>query len=241
VSKRLVSNWTESIPGDEVDRRAWIEIVGTGKAGGIKLAPMAERSIEPFPVGAEIESLKSKLLHHATREMPDRSDDMASTIGVMVRNSCRGRLRDELYEIFKIIDKLTDKDDVGAIYNTLDRAVHWAIMAGMHNPNPALIKFRQETKGWARRAKRTANVLAQERREKMRPFVEDFLQVHGFSGPATMYKALMKRPEFVILVDEANRRSSAIDKDKGRIPKGLNPRQIKDDIEAILVTLDAEA
>jgi hypothetical protein len=87
--KRSVSESAEPITaagsGDEVDRRAWIEIVGTEKGRGvtrepaIKLAPMAlERSIEPLPTSVDIESLKSKLLHHATREIHDPSDDMIS-------------------------------------------------------------------------------------------------------------------------------------------------------------------
>ena len=149
---------------------------------------------------------------------------MVSTIEVMVCNSCRGLLKDELHEIFKIIDKVTAKDDARKIYSVLDRVVGWAIMAGMNNPNPAIIEYRKETTEWSRRAKRKANVAALERREKMRPFVEDYLNVHGVSGLAAMYKDLMKRPEF-----------------RSVLPKSVNPRQIKGDIEAILVAIDTEA
>jgi hypothetical protein len=225
--KRSVSNWTESIPGDDVDRRTWVEVAGIEPRGierepFIKLAPMAlERSIEALATGVDIESLKSQLLSHTTRETPDPSEDGISTIEVMVCNSCRGRLRDELQEIFKIIDKVSAKDGAREIYSVLDRVVGWAIMAGMNNHNPALIEYRKETTEWSRRAKRKANVAALERREKMRPFVEDYLKVHGVSGLAAMYKDLMKRPEF-----------------RSVLLKSVNPRQIKGDIEAILVAID---
>jgi hypothetical protein len=118
--KRSVSNWTESIPGDDVDRRTWVEVAGIEPRGierepFIKLAPMAlERSIEALATGVDI-----------TRETPDPSEDGISTIEVMVCNSCRGRLRDELQEIFKIIDKVSAKDDAREIYSVLDRVVGW--------------------------------------------------------------------------------------------------------------------
>lgn len=142
----------------------------------------------------------------------------------MVCNTYRGLLKDELNVIFKVIDKASNKDNAREIYHTLDRIVHWAVMAGMNNPNPALIECRKETTEWVRRAKRKANVAALERREKMRPFVENFLQDDGFRGLAAMYKALMKRGEFI-----------------SSLPKSVNPRQIKGDMEAILVAIDAEA
>jgi hypothetical protein len=220
---KLAKSITAVSPGDEVDRRTWMEVVGTGKLG-IKLKPMAERSIEPLPVSTDIESLKSKLMRHSVREIPDPSDEMCSTIEVMVCNSWRGRLKDELYEIFKIIDKVSDDDNARAIYHTLNHVVRSAIMAGRHNPNPSLIEYRKATTEWARSAKRKANVAAEERRRKMCPFVVDFLRDHEFRGLATIYKALMGRPEF-----------------RAVIPKSVNPRQIKGDIEAILVAIDTEA
>jgi hypothetical protein len=234
--------------GDEFDRRAWIEIAGIEKAPGIEREPVIkivavalDRSIEALPAGVDIESLKSKLLHYATREIHDPSDDMISTIEVMVRNTYRGLLKDDLHEIFKIIDKVSDKDIALAIYHMLNRVVGRAVVAGMNDPNPTLVEYRKKTEEWEGRAKRKANVAALKRREKMRPFIEDSPRARGFSGLAAMYKALMGRPEFVSVVQEAEHRSRLINKDNGEIPKGLNPRQIKGDIEAILVALDAEA
>ena len=80
----------------------------------------------------------------------------------------------------------------------------------------------------------------------MRPLVEeaakDFHGIHKFSSLATaVYKVLQNQSEFVSLVDEANRQSRSIDKAKGLIQKGLLPRQIKEDIEAVLLALDEEA
>ena len=221
--KRSVSESTESITavGDEVGQGAPVEGGSIGKAGPVvEFAPMAERLIEPLSGDAKIESLKSKLLHHATPETPpDPSEDVVAVAEVMWRNIYRKFLKDELCEIFKILDKMTDKDDARKIYGALDRAVHSAVAVGMHNPNPAFIELRQEMEESARREKRTANVAARERREKMRPFVEEFVQVNGFWGPATTYKALMKRPEFVSVIDGADHQSRSIDKRKARIPK----------------------
>ncbi len=63
----------------------------------------------------------------------------------------------------------------------------------------------------------------------MRPFVrevaKEFPNVQEFNRLATaIYKVLMKRPEF-----------------RSVLPKSLNPRQIKGDIEAILVVMDIQA
>jgi hypothetical protein len=243
--KRSVSSSTESItavgPGDEVGQGAPVEGGSIGKAGPVvEFAPMAERLIEPLSGDAKIESLKSKLLHRTTPETPpDPSEDVVAVAEVMWRNIYRKFLKDELCEIIKILDKMTDKDEVRKIYRALDRAIHNAVVLGMHTVG--FIELRQQMEESARRAKRTENVAARKRREKMRPFVEEFVQVNGFWGPATTYKALMKRGEFVSVIDEADRQSRSIDKHKARIPKGLNPRQIKGDIEAILVAIDTEA
>jgi hypothetical protein len=175
-------------------------------------------------VCAEIESLKTELLHHTTPEILEPSNDIVSSAEAMVCNSCRQLLKAELCDIFRIVEKITDKNDAMAIYRALDRAVQYAILTGMNNPNPVFGKLRQDMEESARRAKRGANIAAQERREKMRPFVEDFLQVHGFRGLAIMYKALIKLPEF-----------------KSVLPRQVNPRQIKSDMDAILCAIDAEA
>ena len=119
---------------------------------------------------------------------------------------------------------MTDKEDARQIYGALDRAVKNACALGMSHPDGGFRELRQEMEECARRAKRKANIAALERREKMRPFVEDFLSAHGYPGLAPMYKVLMKQPEFVSV-----------------LPKSVNPRQIKGDIEAILWVLDDEA
>jgi hypothetical protein len=167
-------------------------------------------------------------LGYAQNEVPDPFDDVISSAETEVCNSFKQLLKEELRKIFKVLDTMNVGDAL-AIYESLDRSIFWAIGAGISNPNPVFGRLRKDVEEAARRAKRKANTAARERREKMRPFVEDvavdFPQVHEFSRLATaMYKALMKRTEF-----------------RNVLPKSLNPRQIKGDIEAILVAIDIEA
>jgi hypothetical protein len=154
--KRSVSNSAESIsavgPGDKVGQGAPVEGGRIGKAGAVvEFAPMAERLIEPLSGDAKIESLKSKLLHRTTGETPpDPFEDVVAAAEVMCRNIYRKFLKDELYEIIKILDKMTDKDEVRKIYGALDRAIHNAVVLGMHTVG--FIELRQEMEESARRA-----------------------------------------------------------------------------------------
>ena len=183
------------------------------------------------PVLAEIESLKSSLLRYTALETDilDPSNEIVSSAQVFACNGAKKLLQEHLYDIFKLFDKMKKKDDTRAIYEELDRVVLMALIAGMHAPNDQLEKLRQDKKTARARAALPANVAARKRREMMRPLVEevakDFPEIHEFSSLATaINKVLMKRPEF-----------------RNLLPKNLNPRQIKGDIEAILMELDDEA
>jgi hypothetical protein len=230
--KRSVSRLAESITlqrevvslaGADATTTALPPQPAAGHASGLRSAPGKS-------VGAEIESLKSKMLHPALLNMRDIPDDVVGGIEAMVRYSCEQSLNYELRKIFKILDKMTENSyAVLQVYKSLDSAIHFATLAGMNNPNPAFAKLRQDVAGMAKRAKRKANVAAEERRKKMRPFVEDikkdFRGIDGFSRLATaMYKALMKRSDFVDV-----------------LPRSATPRQIKSDIQAILEAIDDEA
>jgi hypothetical protein len=189
---------------------------------------VAERQIEPL---VALEFLRKKLLRNSARkaQIPDFSEDPVGDIEAVSCNKFRSLLEGELIKISDILDKMTDGRDAVAIYTALDRAVQWAIWSGRNDPNPITARMRQHMPEVARRARREANIAAQERREAMRPFVEDiakdFPVADGFRRRvAAIYKALMKRPDF-----------------KGVLPKAVNPRQIKGDIEEILDKIDAEA
>jgi hypothetical protein len=221
--KRPVSTLAESLP-------EWERPSGP-RHGSRSIAPLQNlgHAVALEKVSAEIEYLKSDLLGYAQKnEVPDPFDDVISSAETEVCNSFKQLLKEELRKIFKVLDTMNVGDAL-AIYESLDRSIFWAIGAGISNPNPVFGRLRKDVEEAARRAKRKANTAARERREKMRPFVEDvavdFPQVHEFSRLATaMYKALMKRTEF-----------------RNVLPKSLNPRQIKGDIEAILVAIDIEA
>jgi hypothetical protein len=169
--------------------------------------------------------LKNDLLR-ATRktEIPNPNDDIISGAEVYARHVFKKLLADDLQDTFEILDNMKNKDNAKDIYKALERVARHAFLVGTFSPSDGIKEYRKKTEEWARRAKRKANVAAKERREKMLPSVEDFLQVNGFPGLAIMYKALMKRPEFVSV-----------------LPKNVNPRQIKGDIEAILTEIETAA
>jgi hypothetical protein len=178
---------------------------------------------QSMPKVDEIESLKKTLLDYTDKiEIHDPSVDIISSAEVYASNSCKELLAKDLRKLFKILDKLKDKDDVRSIYNALDDVVRWAVLVGNFNPSNEIKEHRRERREAAIRDKRTANIAAKKRRDKMRPFVEEVAK--EISTATQAYKTLMKRPEFVTALD-----------------RNTNPRQIKADIGAVLMELDVEA
>ena len=152
----------------------------------------------------------------------------------MVRNIYRKFLKDELWEIFKILDKMTDKDEARKIYGALDRAVYNAVVLGTSDPNPGVHRASPKDGRKGTQGKTDGKCRCPRTTGKDAPLCEGFRTGQRILGPATTYKALMKRPEFVSVIDGADRQSRSIDNPKGRIRKGLNPPQIKGDSKLFL-------
>jgi hypothetical protein len=181
---------------------------------------------EELSVG--IETLKSAMLRHTVLEFEiDPSVDIVGSGESMHRNGLRLLVKHYLEAIFQQLDKTENSEESGKIYIALEKLIENAIMLGSHNHHPLPQFLRQRMKDSALRAKRAQNIAAEKRRAKMRPLVLDAARGVGEGRPeilelnrlvSPVYKALMKQPEFVIL-----------------LPKTLNPRQIKSDIQAILV------
>jgi hypothetical protein len=192
---------------------------------------VAEHPTEQPTTIAEIEEIRSRLIDRfGPTSMSEIPDDTVGAFEAMEYSSRKSALGYELIRLLNLIDSNIETNSSLQLLQSLELVVNLGLKAGTYNPDQSFMEWRKDEKVKAsvrkRITKRKANIAAQDRRNGMRPFVneimKDFDGVDGYSKFANaICSGLMKQSGF-----------------KAILPKSVKPRQIKDDLKAILTAID---